>query len=387
MKKLFVLLTFVAIQTNAQIRVNVLENNQKQEAILQIDNNENEKSKGILFPRIQLTDKYDFTPFETEPKIGLIVFNTLKSLDFQIGVYSWTGDMWELSSNNNIKEYIEQQVNAKFLGYTPKRELPSRIERGNEYPLTLVNGGTASAKLLKCVNWEIPNIGSEFGPILKNTYCIYNVSSSAGTETDLSSNLTWFDAFQFAKQQEGHLLTITDDREWDFVKKSVLNRDVVNHNVVDKKTWLGLIRVNDQYVGTVNLPSNNRDRMKFVWITDEKSVSLWTDPLRVIQTQYEDGYPTIDINSPLNISNSENNNNDITNYAAYITSTQVNSERQWRVMNSEGINTKIHSYLQNNVETELAPTSLNNGNTDDFKSVSIIVEYTNFNEPNIVTAP
>ncbi|QTV06226.1 C-type lectin domain-containing protein [Faecalibacter bovis] len=387
MKKLFILLTFYTIQLQAQIRVNVLENNQKPEAILQIDNNPNQTPKGVLLPRIQLTDKYDFTPFETEPKTGLIVFNTLKSLDFQVGVYSWTGDMWELSSNNNIKEYIEQQVDTKFLGYTPKREVPSRLRVGNEFSISLVNGGTASAKLLKCITWEIPNIGSDFGPLLKNTYCIYNVSSSAGTESDLSTNLTWFDAFQFAKQQEGHLLTVTDDREWDFVKKNVLNQEVVGDAAVNKKSWLGSIRINDRYVGTVSAPSNNRDRMKFVWVTNENSVSIWTDPQRILQTHYEAGYPSIDMNTPLNISNTADNNNDITNYAAYITSTQVNSERQWRVMNSEGVNTKIRSYLNNNREVELSPTNIDNGNTDDFKSVNIIVEYTNFNESNLVNTP
>lgn len=387
MKKLLVLLTFFAIQANAQVRVNVKENNEKSDAILQIDNNLNERPKGVLFPRIQLTDKYDYTPFESEPKKGLIVFNTLKSLDFQVGVYSWTGDMWELSSNNNIKEYIEQQIDTNFLGYQPKSELPLSIVVNTEYPLTLINGSTAFAKLIKCSKWEIPNIGSELGPLLKNTYCIYNISSTSGVETDLPTNLTWYDAFQFAKQQEGHLLTITDDREWDFVKKSLLNHEVVEHDVANKKSWLGHIRMNDRYVATANLPSNNRDRMKFVWVTGEKSISIWTDPTRVIQTHYEDGYPNIDVNSPLVFTNTFDNNNDITNYASYITSSSTNSDRKWRVINSEGINTKIRSYLVNNTEGELPQVNINNGNADDFKSVSIIVEYTNFNESNFLNTP
>lgn len=365
----------LASSLSAQIRINVPNNAEDQSAIVQI-NNSDQLRKGFTLPRVQLTDKKDFTPFETEPKVGLIVFNTLKSTELEIGVYSWTGTMWELSSNNKIKEYIQQDVDFDFLGYTPLYVRASTGNSRNKRSFVLEDGTKAYATLIKCEERTITDLTIEEGKRITNTYCLHSISGSETSDVPLSSNLTWYDAFLFAKEVNGHLLTVTDDSEWDFLKQTIFNENYMNHASASRNTWLGSIRMNDRHVATVNLPESNRDRMKFYWITNERSIPSWTDN-RGYQTQFDSGYPFVQANEVLNTSNSSLNNNDITNYAVYVTSKSTNPNRNWRTINSNGLNQKIRSYNSLTEMVEMPPITVNNGNTDDFKSVSIIVEYTN----------
>lgn len=361
----------------AQIRVNVPEDKVDEFAIFQLNNTDRIK-KGFTLPRVQLRDKTSFNILDSEPKIGLMVFNTLKGPDLPIGVHSWTGTMWELSSNNKIKEYIEQPIDKKFLGYSPSYERPTNNSvTTDKKQFETINGQTAHATFVKCVIRSIPDLTLvEDNKRITNTYCIYNISGAESADVPLAENFTWYDAFKFAQSEKGHLLTITDDSEWDFLKENIFNEQFLNHPVANKKTWLGSIRMNDQNVGTVNLPTSNRDRMKFYWITNEKSISSWMDN-RGYQTHYESGYPAIDVLSPLNVSNSALNNNDITNYAVYVTDKSTNPNRMWRTIDSSGVNQKIRSYNNGSTMVEMNPIAVNNDNTDDFKSVSVVVEYTN----------
>ncbi len=362
------------IFTFSQIRINVAPENTAESAILQIDNSKTQQ-KGILFPRLELIKKDDFSPFKELPVIGTMVFNTLRSDGLELGVYNWNGNEWELSSSNSIKEFIAQRVNEKTLGYVPFTEKPDSIVQGKNYMIQLAtpnNTAKAYASMINCSKWTEGN---------KNTYCIYNVSSSIGKDVPLNLNLTWLDAFNFAKARGGHLVTITEDSEWEFLKKTVLNKDYTNHSASDKASWIGLIRMNMRYTPFGVSTATNRDRMRFNWVTDEISVMNWNDQMsqgRRTQSHFEKGYPFIAFDEPVNTTNSGANNNDVTSYAVYIRSQQPSTERLWRVIKSNGVNEQDKTYLQDHAEYSF-PTSFSvpNGNRDAFQSMSIIVEYTN----------
>lgn len=350
MKKIYLGLLILSTQAYSQLRVNVKDQNVNNSAILQIDNDENYETpaKGFSLPQVHLEDKNKKAPFNNNLKEGMIVFNTNITQNLKLGTYSWNGTEWIMYSNMYNKDFFAQSVNAKILGYTPKSIKPSAITDGNVFTLTTQNGENVYGKLLKCVERTVPSTNSAENNRLLNTYCIYDISSSNGPSVDLAQNFTWADAYQFAKEREGHLVTITDDSEWDFIKRNVITGKSEEAYVTSKLSWIGSVRMPEVYNVNNDTSLAVNKKMKFRWITNEETVMNWSDENRINQSQFEVGYPKIDAAA-----------NDPKNYAVYIAPLNSNANREWRTATTLGIN--------------------ENAATDNFKAVSVIVEYTNNN--------
>lgn len=348
MKKIFLLITIVSTQVYSQLRINVEDQNVNNSAIIQIDNDMNYQTpaKGFSLPQVKLDDKYKKTPFNSNLKEGMIVFNTNSTQNLKVGAYSWNGVEWIMYSNMHNKDFFTQKVNAKILGYTPFITKPSDVVEGTSVPFITVNNESVFGRLVACSERTVPGTNGQNN--LLNTYCIYDISSNANSSSDLSNNFTWIDAFNFAKARGGHLVTITDDSEWEFIKRNVLVNGANNDNTSQKISWLGSVRMAESFNvnGSTTLPVNKK--MKFKWITNEETVMNWSDENRINQSQFEAGYPKINLTS-----------DDSNNYAVYISSLQSNTNREWRTATTLGVN--------------------ESANTDNFKSVSVIVEYTNIN--------
>lgn len=350
MKKFYLLLIALGAQVYGQLRVNVEDQNVNNSAILQIDNDANyaTPAKGFSLPQVRLEDKYKKSPFNENLKEGMIVFNTNVTQNLKLGTYSWNGTEWVMYSNMHNKEFFAQSVNSKILGYTPKNTKPSTLTEGNIFTMRTQNGEDVYGKLVKCVERTVPSVNSTASNKLLNTYCIYDISSNNGSTIDLAQNFTWVDAYNFSKEREGHLVTITDDSEWDFIRRNIIVGNAEESIVTNKLSWIGSVRMQESYNANNSTSLAVNKKMKFKWITNEQTVMNWSDQNRINQSQFETGYPKISATT-----------NDSKNYAVYISPSNSNANREWRTATTVGVN--------------------ENATADNFKSVSVIVEYTNNN--------
>jgi hypothetical protein len=229
--------------TNAQVYINVEEENEESSAILQID----AENKGITFPHVFLTSISSYAPIEQIPAEGLIVYNPNLTKEIQPGYYYWKSTPtphWERLGGVNDKGTIIQNIDIEFLGYNP-------TGNGSSAPSTFsVNG--ASATKQRCVKWNVADGGND------HTYCSYTINNGRNFN----------DTFQAIKNINGYMVTIVSKKEWDFVMNNVINDGKgLGGTNLNQAIWLGYVK----FATPGNLTH------KYHWITNESWENNWSN--------------------------------------------------------------------------------------------------------------
>lgn len=195
----------------------------------------------VQVPRIHLNGNDDKTKIE-KPTNGLMVYNTNPENE---GLHYWNNGNWNLIKLRTEEVVVKNysSVHPRLLGYEP-------IGKGRNAPSSFENNNILFVQQ-KCVN----------NPVNGHTYCTY-LSKKRNTNTNEPIN--WNDAFDAAKKLEGYLVTITDQKEWEFINSKFLSineREFFN----SRRIWLGHNKL--------KTPGNPRE---FIWITGETSSIDWS---------------------------------------------------------------------------------------------------------------
>lgn len=268
--------------TNAQVYINVEEENEKSSAILQVDGTD----KGMTFPHVNLVSTTSFAPIEQTPAEGLIVYNPNLTKEIEPGYYYWTNvspARWVRLGGKDVTGTIIQNIDIDFLGYNP-----TGVGASAPNTFSLNGGGTATKE--RCAKWEKVNGGND------HTYCAY----TASTNKDFNST------FQSIKNINGYMVTITSKKEWDFVRNNVINdgKSLGGTNL-NQAIWLGYVK----FATPGNLTH------KYHWITNESWENNWSNNATVQHN--------FDTNQP---DSAASNTNSVCTYIQ----TSSSSSRLWR---------------------------------------------------------
>lgn len=141
--------------------------------------------------------------------------------------------------------------NSTILGYDPQP-----VANRQQPPGSVSGGGTATE--LGCKKWATNN----------HTYCAYQLSQA----------VTWFNAFNFAKQMGGYLVTMPSDAE----------RMWVNTNIVASGTGYDL--ANNIWIGFNKIKRpGNPDQLQ--WITGEEFRINWSTNPATTENWFSPGEP------------------------------------------------------------------------------------------------
>ena len=212
-----------------------------------------ESTKGFLAPRIALLDDKD-TSTITEPRRGLLIFNTTSNSTLHPGYYYWNNTKWEpfYNTTNEVVQNTSQTIFASSLGYVPSGTAAEAPE------IFSFDGISSTGRT--CIDFT----DSYTGAIAK-TYCGYSLDTS----------VSWEQAFNFAKLLKGYLATITSTEEWDAIRNNLLT---IGGNS-NSNVWIGY--------NILPTPGNPNE---YTWITGEKSVINWSNN-SVLQVNYAPGEP------------------------------------------------------------------------------------------------
>lgn len=253
MKKYIIIFSALVLTNslNAQLRINVDESEYESAAMLQVGGEINGKAKGISFPHIALNSLTDNVTI-ANPMEGLMVYNTTDNEHIVPGYYYWYNNQWN-SNGRIIDDFVfMQKISFEELGYTPTAS--------TETQSNIAFNGKNYTKIA-CEKWDIHEGGNN------HTYCAYNISS----------DIDWAEAFLFAKDRGGYLLTLPERNETNWVTDNLLNPYNVNANL-----WLGYNRLHDVFIptsGNGGIDNNgydmNRLGFRYQWITGEKWAINW----------------------------------------------------------------------------------------------------------------
>lgn len=278
-----------------QVQINVEKGKEDLSASLQVGYLGTKK--GVSIPQVALISKTEYAPIRTEPKEGLMVYNTVIGEDLDKAYYFWSkenGGHWESLGGVVNKSTIIQNISPSVLGYEPKT-------LGSAAPASFaIAGGTANK--IKCVTWEL-NVGGN-----GHTYCGYSVNK----------DVDFGQMFTAAKEQGAYVLTLTSNTEWNFVKNNLIN-DLQN------PIWLGY--------ATVRTPGNP---YKYRWITGETWNNSWGNSANV-QAVFAPNNPksTVDYYGADPFAGNYESKN-ATGLCTLISGSVYNEDRQWY---STGCNT------------------------------------------------
>ncbi|APD05675.1 hypothetical protein UJ101_00122 [Flavobacteriaceae bacterium UJ101] len=228
-KRVFVVITTVVMCTYliAQVGIGVNGSSMSPSAVLEIVSQT--KNQGVLFPKLTTAEILAIT----NPAQGLLVYNKESHC-----IYMHNGTTWLSSCGIAPNSSAVDQISYNALGYVSNGSASSAAEN-----LTIPNTSITAEKKA-CYNNTINN----------HDYCAYQ----------LSTGVTWQDAFNLGKELKGYLVTITSDAEWSFIKSSVIGGSATFD--LDNNIWIGYNRV--------SYPGNDAE---FMWITDEKSLINWSN--------------------------------------------------------------------------------------------------------------
>ncbi len=232
-----------------------------------------DSGKGFLAPRVSLQGNRD-TSTISQPRKGLLVFNTTNNATMQTGYYYWNNEKWDPFYNTSSESFqtISETIFASSLGYVPS----------GDYELALTELSYYGATSLKRDCFQFTDT---FNGAVSKTYCGYTMEGT----------ITWEQAFYFAKYLKGYLATITSTDEWNAIRTNLLTLGAnANNNI-----WIGY--------NTIQSPGNPRE---YNWITGERSVINWSNS-SVLQVNYAPGEP------------------DTTTGCVHISSSTTSANRNW----------------------------------------------------------
>lgn len=196
---------------------------------------------GILIPRV---DRQRAQSMTSVPSSTLIYVNNIATgaqtgtainID-AVGFYSYNGNAWAKfgTTTNNTVISLTTVVDPNILGYVPS--------------LTATAGTSAPSSVA---------VGSSTATLQGIT--TYNGHSYAAYTT--GSSVTWYEAYNAAKNMGGYLATFTTDGEWAHVETQLLTPNVLFNT---KGAWIGFCKFS-WYAGASLTPDP-----EFKWITGEQ---------------------------------------------------------------------------------------------------------------------
>lgn len=250
MRKSILACIFLSMFYFAKAQVGINTESPHPTAALDLSNNPN---KGLLTPKVALQSIRDDTTI-SNPKKGLMVFNTTSNSSLSPGYYYYNNEKWEpfYNTTDEVVQNISKNIFASTLGYVPYGF--------SEFSFEELSYSGASSINRSCFEFQDNFVGSE-----THTYCGYTMDGP----------VTWEQAFEFAKYQKGYLVTITSDAEWQAIKTNLLSQGGNANNHI----WIGY--------NTIQTPGNTRE---YTWITGEKSIINWSNS-STLQTFYAAGEP------------------------------------------------------------------------------------------------
>lgn len=187
----------------------------------------NSNNQGVVFPKVMLTDASIeapvINPNGPNLAIGTVVYNLNTAgtppNNVSPGFYFWNGNKWQSLSQVSISNTsISTIVDPNILGYIPS----STATASTNAPSTL-SIGTGTYNLI--------NIGTNPGN--GHSYACYAAPSAI-----TSNEITWFAAYNAAKNMGGYLATFTTDAEWQYVETNLLSATIFNTT----KAWIGMCK-------------------------------------------------------------------------------------------------------------------------------------------------
>ncbi|PQL94212.1 hypothetical protein C4S77_03350 [Apibacter adventoris] len=153
MKKKLFLLTLLSFSYFVFSQVGIGTKNPDPSSALDINVDQINPKKGVLFPNVTLLSIDDKTTIPN-PAIGLVIYNTGKNKNFSTpGFYFWNGTEWRLLDSSSG---INPSINTLQCGSAMLT--PPRYEKGKTYfgtitlPYTMGNGGKYFSGVSKTVN-------------------------------------------------------------------------------------------------------------------------------------------------------------------------------------------------------------------------------------------
>ena len=164
---------------------------------------------------------------------------------------------------------FQQKIDVELLGYTPNN---TGITADNSTGTISYGGATWNKK--GCVKWSVSAGGND------HTYCAYTASSDR----------TWAQAYNFAQNRGGYLVTITSDTERNWITTNIITAKSLATNI-----WLGYNKFQSRYIP---LDGNNNDtpfnRYRYKWITGEQWAVNWeVAGGATVQQNFDTGMPSI----------------------------------------------------------------------------------------------
>lgn len=220
-------------------------NTSNPQGILDINSN----NQGVVFPNVMLTDASIeapvINPNGTNLAIGTIVYNTNTAgttpNNVSPGYYYWNGTRWQSFSQISISNTsISTLIDPNILGYIPSYTATASTSAP---PSLSIGSGT----------YNLINTG--VNPITGHTYACY-----AAPAVTTANNISWFDAYNAAKNMGGYLATFTTDAEWQYVETNLLSAPIFDTT----RAWIGMCKFS-WFAGGALTPDPT---MK--WITGEQ---------------------------------------------------------------------------------------------------------------------
>ncbi|MEA1849116.1 MULTISPECIES: hypothetical protein [Chryseobacterium] len=200
------------------------------------------KPEGLLIPRLTGDQiKAGDAQYGTA-QAGTIVFatsaasptTTKTSKITEAGFYYFTGSVWERISSTASTVSYTTVVDPNILGYVPSTTATASVDA----PATLAVGATTATRR---------SIGTYGG----HTYAAYSTSGA----------VTWYQAYNAAKNMGGYLATFASDAEWQYVETNLLTPFAIFNT---NGTWIGMAKFS-WFAGAAMTPDP-----EIKWITGEQ---------------------------------------------------------------------------------------------------------------------
>ncbi len=242
-KKLLMIATITAsVAMYSQVGIN----NQNPKATLDVTakNTNGTSPEGVIAPRLTGDQILSADSKYTSAQVGVIVYATstptsssAKTVNITApGYYYFDGNVWNGmgAQSTTTTLSVSSVIDPNILGYVPS----TTATAANNAPATLtVNGITCTRTGTTTYNGH--------------SYAAYSASASG---------ISWYNAYNAAKNMGGYLATFTNDAEWQHVETDLLNVAAFN----TQYAWIGFAKFS-WFAGTALTPDPEEK-----WITGEQ---------------------------------------------------------------------------------------------------------------------
>lgn len=263
----------------AQVQINVTEGQEESSALLQIDATD----KGVSFPNVALTSTIDLQTV-SNPVAGLLVYNINTESDVSPGFYFYYNNAWHPIGKMSETYLFNQPIDKDVLGYTP-----TNLGKTADNTIGTVHGTIGNRwRTMGCETWSVSEGGNG------HTYCAYWSFTPVVLFDPINRDHNWEQAYNFAQDRGGYLLTLTSDEEREWVMQNIVADKGLSSNI-----WLGYRSFESRYVP---MAGNNNDthngisfnRHRYKWVTNEKWVADWEEPTTAtVQHNFINNQPTV----------------------------------------------------------------------------------------------